>query len=185
METAEPADSFVTPSEGLVRTLDEHALWVGNEDQDGRRAGLAATRLTGRDPCGRLLHRIELAGADLRRSLCNCHVSHRHDMKRRPEVRCADLTDAIFKGANIMGAQCLGANLSEVRGLVPEQLQSGCGVDARMPAGLSEFLPDCGEAANRGIATEALNADSEIDAEENPRWHEMRSDFHPGPATES
>lgn len=138
-------------------------------------ANLQGARMVGAD----------LEGADLRGAIFNCYVSHRHDRKRQPKVECADLTDANFAGADLTGAQFVGTNLSGAQNLSRQQLQSACGVDARLPAGLLDALPDCGDATNTGIAPGALAESSQINPEENPCWHEMRSDFHPGPVTGS
>ncbi len=135
-------------------------------------ANLQGARMTGAD----------LAGADLRDTVFNCYVSHRHDPQRQPEVQCADLTDANFAGANIKGAQFLGTDLRGARNLTRAQLHWACGVNAQLPAELRDALPDCGAAANSGIAPGALTAGSQIDPKDNPCWHEMRSDFDPGPA---
>ncbi len=125
----------------------------------------------------------DFAGADLRGALFNCYVSHRHDTRRQPVVQCVDLSGANFSGANLAGAQFVGTDLRNVGGLSRQQLQSACGVDARLPPGLQDALPDCGTTLNSGIAPGALASASDIDPSENPCWHEMRSDYHPGPAT--
>lgn len=136
-------------------------------------ANLQGARLTG----------ASLERADLRGAVFNCYASHQHDPEREQEVRCADLSDTNFAGADLSGAQFLGANLEKARNLTPRQLQSACGIDTRLPPGMRQFLPDCGEAANRGIAPAALGPDAAINPEENPCWHEMLSDFDRGPPT--
>ena len=138
-------------------------------------ANLQGARMTG----------VDFAGADLRGAVFNCYVSHRHDPQRQPTVQCADLTGANFAGANIRGVQFLGTNLSGARNLTREQLHWACGVNVQLPAALRDALPDCGGAINSGIAPGALAAGSPIAPQDNPCWHEMRSDFDPGPATES
>lgn len=99
----------------------------------------------------------------------------------KPEVQCTELADANFDAADLSGAQFLGTNLTRVRNLTPAQLQSACGVNALLPAAQNDYLPACGDLANRGLAPGALVADAEINLEENPCWHEMRSDFAPFP----
>lgn len=136
-------------------------------------ANLQGARMTGAD----------FSGADLRGALFNCFVSHRHDRKREPVVQCVDLAAANFDGADLSGAQFLGTNLGDARNLTAAQLQRACGVDVQLPAVLRDALPDCGPDANRGIAPGALAGNSEIRLEENPCWHEMRSDFAQGPPT--
>jgi uncharacterized protein YjbI with pentapeptide repeats len=136
-------------------------------------ANLQGARMTGAD----------FTGADLRGAIFNCYASHRHDPKQLPEVQCADLSSANFAGADLTGAQFLGTNLSAARNLTAGQLRSACGVDAQLPPELRNALPDCGDTANRGIAPGTLDGGPEVNLEENPCWHEMRSDFDPGPPT--
>jgi len=123
----------------------------------------------------------DFTGADLRGAIFNCYAYHRHDPRKTPQVQCADLSNANLKGADLTGAQFLGANLSAARNLTAAQLQSACGVAAHLPPDLLSFLPDCGATANHGIAPGALSASSGVNLEENPCWHEMHSDFDPGP----
>jgi uncharacterized protein YjbI with pentapeptide repeats len=137
-------------------------------------ANLQGARLTGAD----------FAGADLRGAIFNCYASHRHDADKLPKVQCADLTNANFAGADLTSAQFLGANLSAARNLTTTQLQSACGVAAQLPPELRSSLPDCGDSANHGIAPGALSESSGVNLEDNPCWHEMHSDFDPGPPTE-
>ena len=136
-------------------------------------ANLQGANLTGAD----------LTRADLRGAVFNCHASHQHDTHREPVVHCTTLTGTNFSGADLTGAQFLGSDLTGARHLAPEQLQVACGVDARLPAELRDFLPDCGDNANLGIAPGALTNGSPVNPEDNPCWHEMLSDFDPGPAT--
>ncbi len=134
-------------------------------------ANLQGANLTGAD----------LTGADLRGAIFNCYASHQHDANRDPEVRCTTLTGTNFSRADLTGAQFIGSDLSDARHLAPQQLAVACGVDARLPPELRDFLPDCGDSANTGIAPSALAKDSPVNPEDNPCWHEMLSDFNPGP----
>jgi uncharacterized protein YjbI with pentapeptide repeats len=136
-------------------------------------ANFQGARLTGTD----------FTDANLRGAVFNCFASHQHDPERDVEVRCPDFRGTNFAGADLTGAQFLGADLTGAKNLVPAQLQSACGVDVALVPNLSKYLPDCGVAANRGISPAALDDGSPIDPEENPCWHEMLSDYDPGPPT--
>ena len=125
----------------------------------------------------------DLTRADLRGAIFNCYASHQHDTKRAPEVRCTTFRDTNFSGADLRGAQFLGSDLSTARHLTPQQLAAACGVNVRLPPGLGDSLPDCGEDSNLGIAPGALAKGSPVNPQENPCWHEMLSDFGPGPPT--
>lgn len=106
----------------------------------------------------------------------------RAELAKAGLARC-NLAGRNLAGADLTGTQSLGTDLTDDRNLTPPQLQRACDVDAALPPNLRSYLPDCGEAANRGIAPAAQADDSPVDPEENACWHEMRSDFDPGPAT--
>jgi uncharacterized protein YjbI with pentapeptide repeats len=146
---------------------------------DLRYAYLVRARLQHANLQGALLTGADFGGADLRGAVFNCFASHQHDRDRKPEVRCAELSSTDFKDADLAGAQFLGTDLTRARNLTAAQLQSACGVDAVLPANLQDALPKCGALANRGLAPGALSADSPVNPEDNPCWHEMRSDFAP------
>lgn len=150
---------------------------------DLRYAYLGRSHLQYANLQGARMNGADFTGADLRGAVFNCAVSHQHDTKRKPRVECADLTDANFAGANLSDAQFIGANLSAARNLTPLQLQSACGLNARLPPELSAALPVCGDPINQGVAPGALSKNSEINPKDNPCWHEMLSDFHTGPPT--
>ncbi|CAA0106715.1 Secreted effector protein PipB2 [Halioglobus japonicus] len=125
----------------------------------------------------------DFEGADLRGAVFNCYVSHQHDTRREPVVQCAELSGANFTGADLTGAQFVGTDLTQVPSLSKQQLRSACGVDVQLPNRLQGTLPACGSTINTGIALGALATSAETAPEDNPCWHEMLSDFHPGPAT--
>jgi uncharacterized protein YjbI with pentapeptide repeats len=147
-------------------------------------AYLGRSRLQHANLQGARMVGADFEGADLRGAVFNCYVSHRHDTRREPVVQCAELTGANFSGADLTGAQFIGTDLSGVTSLTRAQLQSACGVNVRLPNGLQGALPNCGSTSNTGISPAALAEGSGAVPEDNPCWHEMRSDFHPGPATE-
>jgi uncharacterized protein YjbI with pentapeptide repeats len=146
---------------------------------DLRYAYFVRARLQYANLQGANLTGANFSGADLRGAVFNCFASHQHDPARAPEVHCTELSAANFDAADLAGAQFLGTDLTHARNLQPVQLQSACGVDVVLPAHLQEHLPACGALANRGLAPGALAAESPINLEENPCWHEMRSDFAP------
>jgi uncharacterized protein YjbI with pentapeptide repeats len=150
---------------------------------DLRYAYLGRSRMQYANLQGARMNGADFSGADLRGAVFNCYVAHQHDTTRQPRVQCADLSGANFADADITGAQFIGADLRSARNLTPQQLQSACGLAARLPAALSAALPACEDNVNRGIAPGALRDNSDIHPKDNPCWHEMLSDFHAGPAT--
>jgi uncharacterized protein YjbI with pentapeptide repeats len=165
-----------------LEDADFTGAYLGRADLELAYLGRARLKLANLQ--GARLVDADLSGADLRGAVFGCYAFHQHDPEREREVVCADLSRANLAGANLAGAQFLGTDLTEARNLQPAQLQRACGVDAALPPNLRRYLPDCGKDANRGIAPAALADDSPVDPEENPCWHEMRSDFDPGPATD-
>ena len=146
-------------------------------------AYLGRSRLQHANLQGARMVGADFEGADLRGAVFNCYVSHRHDIQREPVVQCAELSGANFAGADLTGAQFISTDLTQVTSLNREQLRSACGVNVRLPNGMQGALPNCSGTSNTGISPGALRESSETVPEDNPCWHEMRSDFHPGPAT--
>lgn len=80
----------------LNQVIEQHALWLNSDSEEGSRANLEGANLDGADLSRANLSRAKLIGANLSRA----------------NLEGANLEDANLEGANLEGANLIGAKLS-------------------------------------------------------------------------
>jgi hypothetical protein len=103
---------------------------------DLRFADLSGAYLTHANLSGATLRRADLSGADLNLAVLNGADLTDADL-RLADLTGADLKGADLSGAKLSGAHLTGADLSFAKDVQQQQLDHACGIDAKLPPGMT------------------------------------------------